>query len=202
MAYGPYLINTAHPGSPFSGHGTELQFSNTRGGGVVGDTVSTTASGNHIEHAPWWIVQVNAITISAAITIQLYGLENAMTTNAQPAIVISRYDSAGTFISDVVDSSNGQHADGVEYGTASANQSWAVATPTSTTFNDGDWLVVKFHADAIGTMAVGTATIRYNGTSVGVDGDSLISFSDVITEYTPPVAAVPRKTPYPQLLAH
>lgn len=176
-----------------------------RGSGVTSGNTTTTASGNHIvatalTNTICWAYRVNAVTISGAITVNLWGNEDAMATNTQVAIIISRYDSSKAFVSDVVAQGNANHAFGTELGTANAVQNWSVTTPTSTTFADGDWLVVSGHADASGTMASGIMTIFWNGTTSAASGDAFVTFTETITAYTPPVAGVPYTSPYPQLL--
>ena len=147
---------------------------------------TTTASGNHILVTPastfYWSYIVNPVTITGTITVNLWGLEDVMTTNAQLAVVISRYDAASNFISDVVAQGNAAHAKGVELGTASAAQNWTI-TPTSTTFSRGDVLVLVVHFDAIGTMAAGNGRLTYDA-ATGTSGDSYISFTETILPYS------------------
>ena len=167
--------------------------------------IATTASGNHIVGGDdtaatvIWVFQVAAVTISGTVTINFWGRENAMTTNAQHAVIVSRYNSSGTFVSDVIAQGNANHAKGVELGTADAVQNWT-ATPTSTTFADGDFIGVFYHADAIGTMAVGTCFFNYDGGTGGTNGDAWVQFTETIVAGSPP-SRVPYITPMPPLLA-
>lgn len=200
MATTLYLRLESESSSPITSHTFEDQLATTRGGGVSSQTVTTTASGNHIETPSWWIYRVNAVTISGTITFNFWGLESAMTVNAGLACVISRYDGSGNFVSDVVAQGNANHADGVELGTSAAVMAWT-ATPTSTSFADGDWIVVKPHVDAVGTMGSGAVDFNYGGSTGGSNGDSFVTFTETIEAYTP-ADRVPRFTPYPQLLPH
>jgi len=176
----------------------------TRGIGATSQGATTSAGGDHKLYdfsgakTDWWY-QVNAVTISGTVSFNVWGSEDAMATNCTAACRVARCDSAGTEISDVVANANAGHLDNVEYGTVTALQTWT-ATPTSTSFNDGDWIKVIPHADAFGVMAVGSATLRFGGTTGGADGDSFVTFTETITAYTP-AADMPYRSPLPPLLA-
>lgn len=182
---------------PGGGASSGWKMDTVRDVGSLSATMNTTASGNHIlitsNPKTWWF-QVNAVTISGSISFNWWGLEDAMTTNARLACRIARTDSSGTEISDVVANANANHPDGVELGTASALMTWS-ATPTSTSFNAGDWIKVEPHADAIGTMAAGTVTLNLGGTTGGVSGDTFITFTETITVFsgTPASLLVPHR---------
>lgn len=175
----------------------EIKLATARDNLATGSQVATTASGNHIivdngdnTANLIWLYRVNAVTISGIVTFNLWGNESAMAVNAGLAAVVSRYDSTGNFISDVVAQANANHADDVELGTSSAAMNWT-ATPTSTTFSAGDWLAVVVHADAVGTMAAGTVTLAHGGPTAAASGDSYVTFTETITEYVA-TTSVPR----------
>lgn len=207
MATTFFLRNTTESGVSISGFTGEHKLDTSRGPLITTGITDTTASGNHIialdnaAHSAIWLFQVAAVTISGTVTLNIWGFEDAMATNAQLAVIISRYDSGGGFVSDVIAQGNANHAKGVELGTSSAVQNWT-ATPTSTTFSAGDWLAVIVHVDASGTMAVGQVSVKYDGTTGSADGDSFVTFTETITAGTPAAANPPYKSPYPQLLAH
>ena len=191
------------------GSNEQRQFSTTRGSSVTSFTTNLVASGNHLvlartDASPTqiWLYQVNAVTISGTITVGFWGHEFAMTNNAQMAAIISRYDSGGTFISDVLAQANANHARGTELGTVGAAQSWT-ATPTSTTFADGDWLALIVHADAIGTMegSLNAFVFDFDGATSGAFGDSFLTFTETITQFIAAAANPPYVNPMPQLLA-
>lgn len=203
MATQLFLRNLVEAGVAITGC-DELKLATVVGPSGTSHTVATTASGNHlpIDNADAtatmvWLYRVNAVTISGTVTFNFWGLESAMTVNAGLAAIVSRYDSGGTFVSDVVAQANAAHADGVELGTSYALRDWT-ATPTSTTFADGDWLAVIVHADAVGTMGTGSVNFGYDGiTTLNSD----VTFTEAITEFAG-VARVPFTSRYPQLLAH
>lgn len=204
MATTLFLQSTTETGVAVAGF-DELKLTTTRGASTVsGASCAATASGNHIllqssgSVDAIWLYRVNAVTISGTVSLNVWGQESLMTTNAGFAVVVSRYDGSGTFISDVVAQANAGHADGVELGTAAALMTWT-ATPTSTTFAAGDWLGVVLHADAVGTMAAGGVFVDTDGPTGGVDGDTFISFTETIGAYVA-AAQVPYVSPYPQIL--
>ena len=179
----------------------------SRGAGLNAYSGDTSASGNHIElitvgsaTPKCWIYQVNAVTISGTISFNWWGNELTMADNVGFACRIARYDSSGTFVSDIVANANANHADGVELSLSAALRTWS-ATPTSTSLSSGDYIVAIPHGDAVGTMGAGQYTFDVGAASAGVDGDSFITFTESVTEFTQEDRP-PRFTPYPQLLAH
>jgi hypothetical protein len=70
--------------------------------------------------------------------------------------------------------------------------------------SDGQRLRIRIYIDDTGSLAMGagqTATLYYAGTSGGASGDSFLTFTQTLTEFSA-VERVPRFTSYPQLLAH
>jgi len=145
---------------------------------------ATTAGGNHIElkqvgTAVIHLYRINAVTISGTVSFSANANEDAMATNARMGCRVVRIaDGTTTIASDVVDNTNAGHPDDVELGTASADMTWT-ATPTSTAFSAGDWLGVIFHADNIGTMAVGTVSLN-----VGANVNTFVTFTEAITAFS------------------
>lgn len=192
MATQLFLRTIAEAGVSIGSY-SELELTTTRGAGVTNGSANTTAGGDHIVMRysaidAIWLYQVNAVTISGTITFNFWGHEGVMTTNVGMAAIVSRYNSAGTFVSDVVAQANANHADGVEMATTDAAMNWT-ATPTSTAFSAGDWLAVLIHVDAVGTMATGDGFLRFDGTSAAADGDSYVTFTETIDAYVPAAAA-------------
>lgn len=145
-------------------------------------TVAGPTNGVQLPLTPisWWY-RVNAVTISGAITKNLWGFESAMNANAGLQVIIDRCDGSGAFISTV---QNSEH--GTELATSSAVRNWATGTVTSTTFADGDYIRLRVYANDVGTMASGyTVTISMNGSTAGASGDSYVTFTETITEYVP-----------------
>jgi hypothetical protein len=208
MATTLFLRNTAETGLTISGN-VIYKLATTRGSSVSFNfIVSAVASGNHLQIvsnfdgsvATIWAYRVNAVTISSTVSFNFWGSESLMTTNAGFAAIVSRYDNGGNFISDVVAQANANHADGVELGTSAAAMSWT-ATPTSTSFSDGDWLTILVHADAVGTMGTGTVGVDVGGPTSAADGDTFVTFTETITAFTA-AADQPYRNPMIQLLAH
>ena len=164
------------------------------------NTVTGPTAGVQVGNAKhtWWY-QVNAVTISGAITKNFWMSESNMSANVGAQCIIDRCDSAGTFVSTVENSEKGTELPV----TTRAAQNWNTGTVTSTNFADGDYIRVRVYGNDIGTMATGfTFDLSAGGTTAAADGDSYVTFTETIVAYTPPVARVPKSTPYPQLLAH
>lgn len=146
---------------------------------------ATSVGLNHIEmldlNSAIYMRRIAAVTISGSITFAVCGSESAMTTNICMAVRVVRIDNSGTIVSEVVANGNANHASGVECGTSLARQTWS-ATPTSTTFADGDWIGVIPHGDAVGTMGTGFAKCQYDGDAAST-ADTNLTFTETITEY-------------------
>jgi len=203
MATQLFLRNTTPATEPFAF--TVRDFSTTRGAAQVGlGELMGDPAVDHELHTTRWVYRVNAFTCSGTITFNWWGWEVAMADNRGFAAIVARYDNSGSFISDVVAQANANHADGVELavGSPGAVRNWT-ATPTSTAFADGDWIVLEVHFDCVGACGGAGANeiISIDGPTAAASGDSYVTFTENITEFVA-VAAVPRSTPYPQLLAH
>ncbi len=169
----------------------DLALSTTRGSGAVATNTATSTgptSGIQVGIATprsWWY-RVNAVTISGAITKNLWMSESNMSANVGAQVIIDRHDSALAFVSTVAN-----HERGTELivGTSTA-ENWNTGTVTSTSFNAGDYIRVRVYGnDGGGTMASGfTFNFNYNGTTGGADGDSFVTFTETIVAYTPSAA--------------
>lgn len=182
---------------------TDLFLYTTRRAGVgsrSGSTVTGPTSGIQIGTVliSYWY-QVNAVTISGAITKNLWMSESNMSANVGAQTIIDRCDSSGTFISTVENSEKGTE---LPVTTATA-QNWSTGTVTSTTFADGDYIRLRVYGNDVGTMATGFSfALGAGAASAGVDGDSYVTFTETITAFVAAAPRVPRFTPMPQLLAH
>lgn len=180
----------------------DVILSTARGPGLSSQSVNTVAGPTagvqfYLTPTSYWF-RVNAVTVSGAITKNLWMSESNMSANAGPQVIIDRHDSAGTFVSTVAN-----HERGVELPVATrAAQNWNTGTVTSTSFSDGDWIRLRVYINDVGTMASGhSADFAMGATSAGVDGDSYITFTETITEYTPPAGYTPYRNPMPPLIA-
>ena len=200
MATTFYLLDTASDINPTAD--TEKLLSLTAGSAAVtavtntaagpfanaGPQVTATAGGTAIR---WLSNPLSAVTISVAVAngVALWGLESNAMANVAWFITLNRVDGSGTFISEIQGAAGGTGQFGTELGTASG-ETTRNTSPTSTTLADGDRLeLIVYISDPIGiTMASGhTATLRYAG-APSTD-HSRITFSETITEYTPPAPA-------------
>lgn len=153
---------------------------NSRTDSTVAGPTSGVQVGTNTQKVSWWL-QVNAVTISAAITKNIWGAETNMAANAGYQFIIERWD-ATSLISTVQNSERGTEM----AVTTRAVNNWNTGTVTSTTFAAGDWLRVYALFNDVGTMASGhSVDTSFGGTSAGADGDSYVTFTETITEFTP-----------------
>ncbi len=129
--------------------------------------------------ATWFSNPLQAVTISSAPTVNLWGLESSALANAGLDVLIERCDQAGNVISTIVRSEKG-----TELSTSAAVQNWTTGAVTSTSLALTDRIkVTVFGNDASGNMTANgrSFTVDY-GAGAGVDGDSYISFVETIVE--------------------
>jgi hypothetical protein len=142
--------------------------------------------------------RVNAVTISGAITKNMWMNESNMSANVGAQTIIDRCDGIGAFISTVENSEKGTEL----IVTTLTAENWATGTVTSTTFANGDYIRVRVLGNDVGTMASGfTFGFDYGAASAGGAGDSYVTFTETITAYTPAAAGVPYTRPMTSLLA-
>ena len=147
--------------------------------GTTGHIITKTAGGTRTV----WISDPlsSGVTISGVITPNLWGLESAIQCNCGARYEVLRWNVATGGIS----SSLGVSTDGgvTEWGTTAAVRTSPTLTPTSTTFNAGDRIVIAvYNDDGNGvTEASGRSwTLDYDA-STGVDGDTYLSFTETIS---------------------
>lgn len=205
MATRYYLVATSETGISVGSY-AELKVSTSAGSGPTDGGGTPTAGGNHIEITganPFiWVHRIMAVTISSTVTFSINGLENNMANNVQPAVRVVRISNAGSILSDVVANANANHVQGTEWGTTVSRRTWT-ATPTSTSFSDGDWVGIIVHGDAIGTMAAGSpaAWCRFGGDAAS-NYDSYVEFTETLVDYSDRPFNVTNRVVYPQILAH
>jgi hypothetical protein len=147
--------------------------------GTTGHIITKTAGGTRTV----WISDPlsSGVTISGLITPNLYGLESAIQCNCGTRYEVLRWDvSRGGITSSLGISSDGGLT---EWGTSAAVRTTPTLTPTPTTFNTGDRIVVVvYNDDGNGvTEASGrTWTFDYDA-GTGVDGDTYLSFTESIS---------------------
>lgn len=147
----------------------------------------------------WYSPPLQAVSITGTITVNFRGLESGMTVNAEFQWTISRYNNAGTSnLGDLVTRStvDGQADD--ELGTAESAHNKAFSPFASQPLVNGDRIRVEvwFGGTASGFFgANGTCTIYTDGPTGGASGDSYVTFTETLTEYTaaslPPVRRIP-----------
>lgn len=115
------------------------------------------------------------ITISSAITFNIWAFENNMSANAAINVRILLWRNDGSV--SVVHTTTRT----VELATSSAVNNWN-ETPTSFTINAGDRLMFVPFIDDAGTMAATfSATIDLSAGSAGVVGDTYVQFTENLT---------------------
>ena len=147
--------------------------------GTAGLIVTKTAGGARTI----WISDPlsSGVTISGAITPNLWGLESAALCNCGARYEVLRWNVATGGIA----SSLGISGDGgvAEWGTTPAARTAPTLTPTSTTFNTGDRIVIVLYNDdgnAVTEASGRTWTLDYDA-GTGVDGDTYLSFTESLS---------------------
>lgn len=162
-----------------------LNLSTSRGSGMVNATASTVAGTtpgieflNGTNTVRTWHSPpiASAVTISGAITFNLWAFESAMNANAaiNVRLYVWKYDGTVSLVHTTVRST--------ELGTSAAVQNWN-ETPTSFSLVPGDRLVVvPFIDDGGGTMGSGfTVTLDFSAGSAAADGDSYIDTTETLS---------------------
>ena len=142
--------------------------------------VTATAGGQALT---WFSEPITTgFTLSGTVTVNIRGLESALTVNAGRGVLVERTNNAGVVQSSIL-------ADVTvpttitEFTTADAANGAATYTPTSTTFVAGDRIKVTVKIRNVGVMAAGTATISYDGPTAAAAGETYIQFTeDFITD--------------------
>lgn len=158
---------------------------NTVAGPVTPPTTATqvtkTAGGSRIT---WLSDPVAGFTLSGTVTVNIRGLESATQANATSELRLSRYNSSGAWVSDVLAVPPGTIP--AEWTTADSAHN-TTPTPTSTTFSTGDRIGVQLYIDdgSAVTMASGrTVTNSYDGPTAGAAGDTFITLTETVTFIT------------------
>lgn len=178
----------------------KLALSTTRGTVSVAASTTTVNSGTNIPVTDtgggtaitWWYRLAGSGTLGGAgnVTMNVRGLELALTANAGAGILIQLYDTDGsTYLSDVMTDRTVPSA-ATEYTTADAAYN-RVSAATSTPYVDGQWIAVTLKVRNVGTMAAGTVVNSYNGPTAAAAGDTYVTFADTLTEKTAPFLPVP-----------
>ncbi len=173
-----------------------LALGTARGGGVVGSantaTVTGPTSGIEIDttssKAEWISPPLAAdVTISGAVTCNVWAAENNMSANVAINFVVDKIDGADESIVEVVRSARTTE---VAVTTRAVNN--FTATPAAgVAFKRGDRIRVRIYGDDAGTMATGfTFNIGYNGTTAAADGDSYVTFTETFSFETAPSGSV------------
>lgn len=147
--------------------------------GTAGHIVSKTGGGTRTI----WISDPlsSGVTISGTITPNLWGLESAAQCNCGARYEVVRWNVATGGIS----SSLGISSDGgvSEWGTTAAARTAPTLTPTSTTFNAGDRIVIVIYNDDGNSVTEANGrnwTLDYDA-GTGVDGDTYLSFTESLS---------------------
>ncbi len=142
--------------------GTEIQFTDTAGGGFVVEFVSgRTPSGG--------------FTLTTA-SVSLWLAQSMTTANVKGRVRLFKLAPAGT----ETELAGGPFDDDIEPGTSLTEMTWT-ADPTDTAFAENDRLLMKVYITNNGTMAGSlTASLSFDAAS-GATGDSFISLNETVT---------------------
>jgi hypothetical protein len=170
--------------------------STSRGAGVVTQTTNTVAGttlGIEVDDLTAtrleWLTPPLAgdVTISGAITGNIWASENNMSANVAINFVVDVIDSATGTITEIVKSARTTE---VAVTTRAVNN--FTATPAAgVACKRGDRLRVRIFGDDAGTMASGfTFSVGYSGTSAAADGDTYVSFTETFSFESAPAGTV------------
>lgn len=151
---------------------------NTVGGPTAGVQIANVAA---TAHPSIWISKpLNAVTISGTVTFNFWMSESNMSANVGAQAIVYRCDSLGVIQSTIINSEKG-----VELPvTTRAAQNWTAA-PTSTAIGSGERIAIRVFGNDVGTMGSGFSFDYSQGAaSGGVDGDSFVTFTETISEFT------------------
>lgn len=153
----------------------------TRGSGVqtlfTGTVAGATNGVEAVSTSPleWLTPPIDAaVTISGAITGNIWGSESDMNANVAVNFVVDRLQPDGT-ITQIVKS-----ARTTEMAVTTAAVNNFTATPgAGVACNKGDRLRVRVFGDDAGTMGAGFSfDVNYNGTSAAANGDTYVTFTE------------------------
>lgn len=162
---------------------TAYSYARTDPGILQSNIIDTTASGTEILFAKFITPPVQAaVTISGAVTFNLWALESSMFANVGFRARLFKYSPGinGT----ETEMGGSPFDDGAEFGTSAALMTWT-GTPTSNNvLAAGDRIVIKIYATNIGTMAAPyTATFYHSdSTPAGSNGDSFVQFTETFNQ--------------------
>jgi len=143
-----------------------------RGTGVTTTSGTTIASGTWISLGYWATKPLLTFTLSGSVSFNLRGQESNAQANASLGMRIYKY-SAGS-----LSASLGQASATVELGTSETVVTASV-TPTSTSFVNGDILVVEIGIINIGSMGGNRSVdLFFNGTTAANSGDSYFTITE------------------------
>jgi len=184
QAYANYDGNQANWGHNWlsTSRGTAASGGYPLGNSVTGPTNGVAMSANTVQDTyPGGDLYVSAplaadVTISGSITANIWAYEANMASNAAINFAVFKHSRLDQSLTRICKS-----ARVTELGTADAVNNFT-ATPTSTTFNRGDRIVIQLFADDAGTMATGGYIYtNINGPTAGVTGDTYFTFTETFT---------------------
>lgn len=139
----------------------------------------TVESGATIGASLFWVsLPIFAVTISGTITANLRASESNALANYGVGCKIYRVSGGA------ITNAFAQGSDTVELGTSDSAHSIAL-TPTSTAFRNGDSIGLLIFYVGVGTSASGRTAAGTWAGAAGASGDTFLSFTETITQWTP-----------------
>jgi hypothetical protein len=156
-----------------------LTANTNQGAAVTSIGTATTTAAAEVDFVTRWSsgrAPAGGTTISGIMTINMWGVESAMTVNAGPRVRVYKMNTSGN----LTEIGGSPADDGVEYGTAFAAQNWTLS-PTSFSLAENERIVYGFlNVPAGGTMATGTVSMSYNG-ATAANGDTYLQTNETIS---------------------
>ena len=144
-------------------------------------TVAGPTSGIEVGGVEWVSDPVSAdVTISGAITFNLWSLESSMNANVAINAIVEKIDGTTLARTTIV-----QTARTTELGTTIAAANFTATPGSSVVVHKGDRIRVRIYGDDAGTMGSGfTFTVDTNGPTAAADGDTYIEFTETFSVTT------------------
>jgi hypothetical protein len=167
----------------------------TRGAASTTAVTNTTASGTNIQVTKtaagqaltWFSAQLQAVTISGSVTVNIRGFESSNSANAAAGITIERTNSAGTVQSTIVANTSVPTTSN-EYALSTDGAKNAAFTPTSTPLTAGDRIKVTLFVKNAAALTMGggfTVTNSYDGPTSAAAGDTFVTFTETLVTLNP-----------------
>lgn len=148
-----------------------------RGAASTTLTINTSANSTYVSGKIWATKPLVGFTLSGSISVRVRAVESATQANSGIRVIVYKWNYDNGLSSALLTLSQG-----TELGTTEADVD-LTGTPTSTTFANGDVLVVEVGITNVGGNMGGgrTVDVTYNGATGSAAGDAYITINENVT---------------------